>query len=351
LLARENGFIESEWPNLKNHFADGNDVDASNVRPRLELVDSGTWQSRLFRLASLTWSVPVSQGYGRRMRFLVWDESNGKLVGLIALGDPVFNLRVRDEIIGWDAEDRKERLVNMMDTYVLGALPPYNQLLAGKLVACLVRTREIKDAFASKYATTTGIISKRKKRPSLALVTTTSELGRSSLYNRLQLDGTRYFRPIGFTVGWGHFHVPDKLFNLMRDYLRAQKDAYASNHYFGEGPNWRMRAIRKAMTNLGLHPELLRHGVGREVFVCELARNATGILSGRVKRPDYRGLLTVDEVSELAKTRWLIHRAARCPEFRSWRKEQILSLLSSECVQEVGSRIHSPGAVVARKGM
>ena len=318
---------------LRKFFADGVDVVASRVCPRLELVDSGTWQSRLFRLASLTWSVPVSQGYGRRMRFLVWDDSNGKLVGLVALGDPVFNLRVRDTLVGWSASDRKERLVNMLDTYVLGAIPPYNQLLAGKLIACLVRTSEIRDAFTAKYASTTGVISQKKKRASLVMVTTTSALGRSSLYNRLQLDGTKYFRPIGFTVGWGHFHVPDRLFTLMREYLRAHGDEYAHNHFFGEGPNWRLRAIRKAMTSLGLNPEILHHGIGREVFACELASNAIDFLGGRVKRPNYRGLLTVQEVAEHAKARWLIPRAVRQPNFLAWRKEQILALLTPESIR------------------
>ena len=50
----------------------------------------------LFRAATLLWSVPVSRGYGRRMRYLVMDESNNKLIGLFALGDPVFNLKSRD---------------------------------------------------------------------------------------------------------------------------------------------------------------------------------------------------------------------------------------------------------------
>jgi hypothetical protein len=102
----------------------------------------------LFRLATLTWSVPVSEGYGRRMRFLVWDDSIGRLMGVIALCDPVFNRNVRDSAIGWGVEDRKDRLVNVMDAYVLGALPPYNSLLCGKLVACLVRTEEVRDCFA-----------------------------------------------------------------------------------------------------------------------------------------------------------------------------------------------------------
>ena len=35
-------------------------------------------------------------GFGRRLRFLVWDDSNGKLIGILAIGDPVFNLSVRD---------------------------------------------------------------------------------------------------------------------------------------------------------------------------------------------------------------------------------------------------------------
>ena len=91
----------------------------------------------------MTWSVPVSNGFGRRLRYLVWDKNNGKLIGLIAIGDPVFNLSVRDNLIGWNAQDRRERLVNIMDAYVLGALPPYNVLLGGKMVACLIRTQKI----------------------------------------------------------------------------------------------------------------------------------------------------------------------------------------------------------------
>ena len=92
----------------------------------LQPISSDTWEGDLFRLASLTWSVPVSNGFGRRLRFLVWDNHNGKLIGIIAIGDPVFNLSVRDNLIEWDVKARGERLVNIMDAYVLGALPPYS---------------------------------------------------------------------------------------------------------------------------------------------------------------------------------------------------------------------------------
>src|SRR5262249_53150336 len=143
--------VERCWPPFSRYFAAGLEIDPEQIRPRLETVEGCTWQSDLFRLASLTWSVPVSNGYGRSMRFLVWDDSNGKLLGLIGLTDPVFNLRARDSEIGWNSDDRRQRLIHMMDAHVLGAIPPYNELLCGKLVACLVRSVEVRNIFREKY--------------------------------------------------------------------------------------------------------------------------------------------------------------------------------------------------------
>jgi hypothetical protein len=128
-------WLGSKAAELGCHFASGLDVDPAAISPSLHLVASGTWQSDLFRLAALNWRVPVSDGYGRRMRFLVWDRSNQKLIGLMALGDAVFNQKARDEHIGWDHHQRSLSLVNLMDAYVLGAVPPYNMLLGGKLIA------------------------------------------------------------------------------------------------------------------------------------------------------------------------------------------------------------------------
>jgi hypothetical protein len=111
--------------------------------------------------------VPVSAGFGRRLRYLVWDQGHDRLVGVIALGDPVFNLSVRDNLIGWNAHDRADRLVSILDAYVLGAVPPYNMLLGGKAVACLIRSREVFEDFKRTYGNTVGIISGRRKRAEL----------------------------------------------------------------------------------------------------------------------------------------------------------------------------------------
>ncbi len=315
-LRKELPFVKKVWPQLSRYFAEGADIDVKRIRVRLELISGSTWQSELFRLACLLWSVPVSQGFGRRLRFLVWDDSNGKLMGLFALGDPVFNLKARDEEIGWTGKDRGKRLVDTLDAYVLGAVPPYNKLLGGKLVASLVRTQEVVNAFRARYNKTRGIISRKAKKAQLVAVTTTSSLGRSSLYNRLKLDGQLYFKEIGFTTGYGHFHFPDSLFESMREFLRSKKDAYAGNHGYGQGPNWRLRTIRRALELIGLDPKLLKHGLRREVFICTLADNAKLVLKGERKRAQYKSLRTAEEVMSLALVRWIQPRAARDQSYR-----------------------------------
>ena len=323
----ETTFLRTNSAKLIDYFADGTDVDPARISPRLQIIRSDSVESDLFRFASLTWSVPVSRGYGRRIRYLVWDAHTDKLMGLIALGDPVFNLKVRDDWIGWSLDQRKEHLVSLMDAYVLGAIPPYNMLLGGKLIATLIRTKETRAEFAKKYGSTTGIISGRCKHASLALVTTTSALGRSSVYNRLKLDGVQYFEPIGFTSGWGHFHIPDDLFEDMRSLLKANGHQYAANHQYGDGPNWRLRTIRTALSQLGVDENILRHGISREVFISSLASNAKRYLTGQSSRPVCRDLLSRAEVVELARQRWLLPRAHRRKEYRRWRKSGILALL------------------------
>ena len=276
------------------------------------------------------WSIPVSAGYGRRLRFLVWDQSNGKLMGLLALGDPVMNLRARDVAIAWTFSDRRARIRNVMDAYVLGAVPPYTHLLGGKVVAALVKTTDVLNFFCHKYCT-----NGQDDHQALALITTSSALGKSSLYNRLALGGRPIFASVGFTSGWGHFHVPDELFALMREYLRALHHPYSSNYQFGDGPNWRLRAIRETLKLIGLDTHLLRHTVQREVFLCPLARNTHAFLRGGDPRLDFADLKSVSEIAPIAISRWVAPRSRRNTEYATWKRddylEQIRTLSVASC--------------------
>jgi hypothetical protein len=314
--------LAKRWTELLDHFADGREVEPTRIEPTLIKVSADTLESDLFRMATLLWSVPVSNGYGRRLRYLVVDKFNGKLIGIFALGDPVFNLRSRDDWIGWTPDARRSRLVNVMDAYVVGAVPPYSALLGGKLVVSLIGSREVSTDFRERYGTSRGIISDIAKDAKLALVTVTSALGRSSIYNRLRLkdpiDEGRSLvalELLGRTRGYGHFQLSDELFERLREVVRAIGHRYANGHKYGNGPNWRMRLIRVGLAEIGLDPELLHHGISREIYALELSDDARAYLRGdidelAIARP------TVREIAEAARKRWIVPRSERMPEFR-----------------------------------
>ncbi len=324
-----------EWSAIGRHaghliqyFANGCEIEPEKIKPKLIPVESDQWTGHLFRFATLLWSVPVSHGYGRRMRFLVQDENNGKLIGIFALGDPVFNLNCRDQWIGWNVNDRRERLVNLMDAYVVGAVPPYNEILGGKLVASLIGSAEVSKAFWDKYGTRKGIISGEKKGARLLLVTVTSALGRSSLYNRLKLKDERgkllvEMVRIGETRGYGHFQLSNGLFERFREILANEGHEYANGHQFGQGPNWRFRVLRVGLKRLGLDEELIRHGIHREVFAMPLSKNFKEYLCDGVTEPQGRRP-SVARISTAALQRWVIPRSERFPGYADFRREMLL---------------------------
>ncbi|MEW8645698.1 MAG: Druantia anti-phage system protein DruA [Candidatus Thiodiazotropha endolucinida] len=337
-LAANKKWLNKHENKLRKWFADGESIDPSAIIPELELVKSGTWQSNLFRLASLYWTIPVSNGYGRRMRFLVWDKGHEKIMGIFALGDAVFNQAARDTYIGWDHHRRTESLVNIMDAYVVGALPPYSHLLGGKLVASLIRSRDVVDAFNNRYNDSIGLISGKKKRARLLAVTTTSALGRSSIYNRLQLSGRKIFEPIGFTSGWGHFHFSGQIFNELRDYLEHVEDDYAGGFEYGSGPNWRIRVIRRALERLGMDTKLARHGFVREVFISKIAKNAEALLRGDNTRVIYGDLPRVQDVASAALERWVIPRSQRDTRYLDWHVSDLFDSIYGETKSIYSSR-------------
>ena len=74
---RRAGLVRKE-EHLLGYIASGSDINPSKTQPRLVEVLPGSQEELLFRYASLHWSIPVSSGYGRRLRFVVVDDYNGK---------------------------------------------------------------------------------------------------------------------------------------------------------------------------------------------------------------------------------------------------------------------------------
>ncbi len=321
-IARARPALARHESRLLRYFAAGSEVEPASVRPVLREVFAGTEEELLFRYAKLHWSIPVSAGYGRRLRFLVFDEFTGKLMGLFGLGDPVFALNPRDAWIGWDKAARRERLRHVMDAFVVGAVPPYADLLCGKLVALLMTSTEVREAFARRYAARTSWISTRPFDGQLALITTTSALGRSSLYNRLTFGGRRVFQSVGYTSGSGEFHFANGLYHDLLRFARARCIPRAKHARWGKGWRSRRELVRAVLPLLGLSRELVYHGVRREVFVAPLAENARAFLRGEEGRlVPYE--ISVNELFAWFRTRWLLPRAGRDQRYRAFDPESL----------------------------
>lgn len=295
-------------------FATGEEVSPGVIRPRIELVESPL-QVDIFRYACLLWSIPVSSGYGRRMRFLVFDETNNKLLGVLGLSDPVYCLAVRDSWIGWNDQDKRRRLWHVMDAYVLGAVPPYNYLLGGKLVALLATSNEVREHFVARYEGRASGILGLIRAPHLILLTTTSAMGRSSMLNRLKQDGDPIWKSLGMTMGWGHFHLGNGHFKEMADFMREESPEVFASYKFGGGPSWKLRVIRACLRELDIPSTALQHGVRREVFAAPLSGNWREFLQGRDDDPDFHDRSSQDLMS-FFRQRWLLPRTARDSRYK-----------------------------------
>ncbi|MFK0194231.1 Druantia anti-phage system protein DruA [Kitasatospora sp. NPDC090308] len=310
---------------LVARLAAGREIDPQKICPALvHIEDYRSQDSAMWRWCALHWSIPVSSGYGRRLRFLVVDEGHDdRVMGLIGLADPVFALKARDSVIGWSAQQRHERLACVMDAFVLGAVPPYSHLLAGKLAALLATSREVRDVFAKRYGHKTTRIAGRDPDAQLALVTTASALGRSSLYNRLRTpSGSLAFRPVGYTAGSGDFHFSGAIYEDLVAFAAANApDGITHRHAkWGGSTSFRNRreVLSRAFVELGLNPKKMRlHGVQRQIFLAPLATNFDSWLRQEDQQLQWATRSTA-ELGQWWKDRWALTRAQSTTHWRSF---------------------------------
>lgn len=312
--------LKLKEPQLLKSIASGNDIVPDKVSPYLQEVKRRSYDELLFRYACLHWSIPVSSGYGRRLRYLVYDNYNGKLIGLFGLSDPVFSIRPRDRWVGWEKDDRKKRLKYVMDVFVLGAVPPYSYLLGGKLIAMLTVCNEVQEAFRKKYFESKSIINGTNHDGRLAMLTTTSALGRSSIYNRLKFKDRLLFQSVGFTSGSGDFHFANGIYKELVEFANQHCQPSAKNELWGTGFRNKREVIRKVLAELGLSSRLAFHQVRREIFVAPLAHNTCAFLRG--EEPELLNYnQPAQDIFDWYRKRWLLPRAERNSEYKEFNSE------------------------------
>ena len=221
-------------------------------------------------------------------------------------------------------EVRKAGLSSQVaDVSVCGAVAPYNGLLGGKLVALLMASEEVRDAYRQRYAGQVSIISSQMAgravyRPAeLKALTTTSLYGNgSSQYNRLRLRASDHpvldhdieWRELAKTAGYGTVHLGSTTVRVLREVSERMYRARRINHRFGEGASPRMRQIREAAEALGIDATMvLHHATPRIFYGCELHPGAIDELMGLYPSTESHSH-PASVIASLWRQRWLSKR-------------------------------------------
>lgn len=306
IIEKHKNWIEKNIDFARKNLAKGSDVLSSEIDPVIEVCETEK-QHRLFRMFRYYWSSPHSEYVGRRIKLIIRDKAlpSKPVIGIAALGSPIIHIPERDEWIGWDKETRTKNLIYTLDAYVIGAMPPYNYLLGGKLISYILASNEIREIYRKKYKDRITLKEKRKANK-LVGIFTTSLYGNSSQYNRIKYKEELLYKPIGQTKGFGTLHLSEATIHLMIKLLKSK--GIDVGHKFGDGPSWVMRVIRTAGDYLGFDSNfLLKHSFKRNIYFIPFAKEYKAFLNEETKQPIFNNY-SKKELVDYWRERWLKKR-------------------------------------------
>lgn len=319
-LKSQSKFLRKKMPLAKEYLRDGKEIDPEKIELEMRLVKAGTFEADLYRFWNLIWwSVPYERAYGRQLRFLLWDRYHDAPFGLIGLHSSPLRMQVRDDYLGITVADR-DWWVNMsLSAQRVGALPPYNELLGGKMVALALGSQEIRRTYTEKYQDKVSWLRERELPADLLFVTTTGAFGRSSMYNRLRYRDEYIGEFIGYTRGSGTFHITDTIYCRILDFL--EEEGYETERGWGNGPSRKRQLITRAFQLLGL-PDYQYHGIKRSVYLFNHVSNIEGVIGGE-EEPVYADY-PFAELADFWLERWAVPRSKRRTEWLSFSKAEFL---------------------------
>ena len=335
VLREQKVFLRKRLSLLPKVLARGEEVDPWRIEPELVLVETPE-EKDLVRLLLLTWwSMPPTKAYGRRFTFLIRDRQNGKFMGLVSLMSPLLGMEARDRYLGVTKENRTLVANLGLNGYRVGALPPYNELLGGKLAAMVLASREVREVYEERYRDKVTLMEKRALPPKLLYTYTTGAYGRASIYERLRdREGNPLAVRIGETKGQGVIHVSDAVHDLVARFLESR--GREAKRGFGGGPSQRLRHIKEACRLLGI-PDVTAHGHRRTIYLFPHVSNLKEALAG--EEPQYTDR-PFEELALWWKERWGLPRALRAlrGEVTDWR-----TFAPEDLVREVRAVLESDG--------
>ena len=297
ILQKNIRYISDNIGLLKKNTGDGRSIDISRIEPYLEIVNNPE-QLRTFRLFRFLSTYPFSEQAGRRIKFFIRDRNhqNKPIMGIGCLSSPVINLGVRDRYIGWGSNDpfKYKRLKNVVELSCAVAIPPYNLLCTGKLIALVALSSELVQYYGEKYNDVNSYV----------LVLGTGLYGKNcTLFNRLKLEGEQAYEYLGNTRGFTHIHISPML------YEKIEKLANISRLHFYKGSqfftNRRLKNIESVFYQMKTpYRKLLILPLTKAVFAASTAPNFVDYLLGKQEKAIHK-THGVESLVSSWKSRWM----------------------------------------------
>jgi hypothetical protein len=195
-------------------FITGRNLQIKRIKPEVHICRT-PYDFAIHRYCRLTQTVPSGPRTGRRIAALVYDagQRSPAVMGALMLASPLYSVRARDEFLGWtkSLQVKNLGLKRAMDLSLCMALPPYNCLRAGKLVATLAVSDTLSKEFALRY------------RNKLLAITTTCATGlHCPIFNRIMIRPGGLYRRIGETTGYSAMIFSDKTVAAARNLIKMR---------------------------------------------------------------------------------------------------------------------------------
>jgi len=219
---------------------------------------------------------------------------------------------------------------SMLEITTCGAIPPYNVILGGKLVALLMLSPQVAADYQVRYGAEASIIGSLIKNDRVIRDSTLVYLGTTSLYSvgssqyhRLNLPAGTIaedqppiaFRQIGETSGYGTVQFSAATSKALEDLVTEQRGFRHVNSVFGEGPSPKLRKMSAGLRFIGFDPEtLLRHNQTRIIYGASMFPGSEDFLCDRpVELPSYvqdpsKFRDASEKIATFWRARWLSSR-------------------------------------------
>jgi hypothetical protein len=293
--------------NLHDINPENIDLDLVEVKPETREADLFFWWNLIW------WSLPFDRPIGRQMRFIVWDKTHDAPFGLIGLQSQPFRSGVRDKFLGLSGANSDYWINQSMYAQRVGALPPYNELLGGKMVALSLVSNEIRDSYRRKYRDCTTLIRKRKIPNHFLFLTTSSAFGKSSMYDRLRYENNEISQFIGFTSGAGTFHISESLYRELLTFLKHKN--IDTKLGYGTGSSRKLRLVSTAFRLLKM-PKFSFHNIRRGYYLFPVVKNLHNVIHENAN-PEYYDR-PFGELFQYWRVRWCLPRSKRILRWRSF---------------------------------